>query len=112
MAEELRQEQDHAAHLEKIKKNNEITIKELQLKVEEAEQIALKAGKRTIQKMETKVCNYIHLFVASLCLHSSLCCSYFPSFCFLYSSANSLSLTLHYKHKQTGIHTQRPTTSL
>ncbi|XP_063042688.1 myosin-16-like [Engraulis encrasicolus] len=55
MAEELRQEHDHASHLEKIKKNNEITIKELQLKVEEAEQIALKAGKRTIQKMEVRI---------------------------------------------------------
>jgi len=55
MAEELRQEQDHASHLEKIKKNNEITIKELQMKVEEAEQIALKAGKRTIQKMEVRI---------------------------------------------------------
>ncbi|XP_076123191.1 myosin-16-like [Alosa pseudoharengus] len=55
MAEELRQEHDHAAHLEKIKKNNEITIKELLLKVEEAEQIALKAGKRTIQKLEIRI---------------------------------------------------------
>uniref|UniRef100_A0AAY4BTY9 Myosin heavy chain n=1 Tax=Denticeps clupeoides TaxID=299321 RepID=A0AAY4BTY9_9TELE len=55
MAEELRQEQDHAMHLEKIKKNNEITIKDLQLKVEEAEQLALKAGKRTIQKLEARV---------------------------------------------------------
>uniref|UniRef100_A0A8C9R501 Myosin heavy chain 16 n=1 Tax=Scleropages formosus TaxID=113540 RepID=A0A8C9R501_SCLFO len=55
MAEELRQEQDHCLHLEKVKKNNEIVIKDLQLKVEEAEQLALKAGKRTIQKLETKV---------------------------------------------------------
>ncbi|XP_060799031.1 myosin-16-like [Neoarius graeffei] len=54
MAEELRQEQDHCMHLEKIKKNNELTIKELQLKVEEAEELALKAGKRTIQKLEAK----------------------------------------------------------
>ncbi|KAL4658223.1 myosin-16-like [Arapaima gigas] len=54
MAEELRQEQDHCMHLEKIKKNNEITIKDLQLKVEEAEQLALKAGKRTIQKLEAR----------------------------------------------------------
>ena len=57
MAEELRQEQDHCMHLEKIKKNNEIAIKDLQLKVEEAEQLALKAGKRTIQKLEAKVCH-------------------------------------------------------
>uniref|UniRef100_A0A8C9RAL6 Myosin heavy chain 16 n=1 Tax=Scleropages formosus TaxID=113540 RepID=A0A8C9RAL6_SCLFO len=55
MAEELRQEQDHCIHLEKIKKNNEITIKDLQLKIEEAEQLAMKAGKRTIQKLETRV---------------------------------------------------------
>ncbi|KAL7829724.1 hypothetical protein AOLI_G00306090 [Acnodon oligacanthus] len=55
MAEELRQEQDHCIHLEKIKKNNELTIKELQLKVEEAEELALKAGKRTIQKLEVRV---------------------------------------------------------
>ncbi|XP_030646524.1 myosin-16-like [Chanos chanos] len=55
MAEELRQEQDHCMHLEKIKKNNEVTIKDLQLKVEEAEQLALKAGKRTIQKLEARV---------------------------------------------------------
>lgn len=41
MAEELRQEQEHCMHLEKIKKNNELTIAELQLKVEEAEEIAL-----------------------------------------------------------------------
>ncbi|KAK2836602.1 hypothetical protein Q7C36_014471 [Tachysurus vachellii] len=54
MAEELRQEQDHCMHLEKIKKNNELTIKDLQLKVEEAEELALKAGKRTIQKLEAK----------------------------------------------------------
>ncbi|KAG9349801.1 hypothetical protein JZ751_026154 [Albula glossodonta] len=55
MGEELRQEQDHCMHLEKVKKNNEIAIKDLQLKVEEAEQLALKAGKRTIQKLEAKV---------------------------------------------------------
>lgn len=55
MAEELRQEQEHCVHLEKIKKSNEITIKDLQFKVEEAEELALKAGKRTIQKLETKV---------------------------------------------------------
>ncbi|MBN3306880.1 MYH16 protein, partial [Amia calva] len=55
MAEELRQEQDHCMHLEKIKKANEITIKDLQVKMEEAEQLALKAGKRTIQKLEARM---------------------------------------------------------
>ncbi|XP_025060351.1 myosin-16 [Alligator sinensis] len=55
MAEELRQEQDHSMHLEKIKKNCEITIKDLQVKMEEAEQLALKGGKRTIMKLETRI---------------------------------------------------------
>lgn len=55
MAEELRQEQDHSMHLEKIKKNYEVTIKDLQVKMEEAEQLALKGGKRTIMKLETRV---------------------------------------------------------
>ncbi|XP_005875894.1 myosin-16 [Myotis lucifugus] len=55
MAEELRQEQDHCMHLEKIKKNYEITIKDLQAKMEEAEQLALKGGKRTIMKLETRI---------------------------------------------------------
>uniref|UniRef100_H9GJ77 Myosin heavy chain 16 n=1 Tax=Anolis carolinensis TaxID=28377 RepID=H9GJ77_ANOCA len=55
MAEELRQEQDHSMHLEKIKKNQEVTIKDLQVKMEEAEQLALKGGKRTIMKLETRI---------------------------------------------------------
>lgn len=55
MAEELSQEQDHCMHLEKIKKNYEVTIKDLQAKVEEAEQLALKGGKRTIMKLEARV---------------------------------------------------------
>ncbi|XP_051828184.1 myosin-16 [Antechinus flavipes] len=55
MAEELRQEQDHCMHLEKIKKNHELTIKDLQAKMEEAEQLALKGGKRTIMKLEAKI---------------------------------------------------------
>ncbi|XP_006150230.1 myosin-16 [Tupaia chinensis] len=55
MAEELRQEQDHCMHLEKIKKNYEVTIKDLQAKMEEAEQLALKGGKRTIMKLETRI---------------------------------------------------------
>lgn len=42
-------------HLEKIKKNYEITIKDLQAKMEEAEQLALKGGKRTIMKLEARV---------------------------------------------------------
>ncbi|KAG7239436.1 hypothetical protein INR49_028907 [Caranx melampygus] len=55
LCEELRQEQDRSAHLERVKKNHEQNIRDLTLKLEEAEQQALKAGKRTIQKLETRI---------------------------------------------------------
>ncbi|XP_067288205.1 myosin, heavy chain 7B, cardiac muscle, beta a isoform X1 [Pseudorasbora parva] len=55
MAEELKKEQDTSAHLERMKKNMEQTIKDLQMRLDEAEQIALKGGKKQIQKLESKV---------------------------------------------------------
>ncbi|KAM3864461.1 LOW QUALITY PROTEIN: myosin-16-like [Diretmus argenteus] len=55
LCEELRQEQDRSAHLEKVKKNHEQSLRDLTMKLEEAEQHALKAGKRTILKLETKI---------------------------------------------------------
>ncbi|CAM9406846.1 unnamed protein product [Lampetra planeri] len=55
MAEELRQQQDHGTHLEKIKKNLEQTVKDLSAKLDEADQIAMKGGKKIIQKLEIKV---------------------------------------------------------
>ncbi|XP_066529234.1 myosin-7-like [Hoplias malabaricus] len=55
MAEELKKEQDTSTHLERMKKNMEQTIKDLQMRLDEAEQIALKGGKKQIQKLECKV---------------------------------------------------------
>ncbi|XP_039972878.1 myosin-16-like [Xiphias gladius] len=55
LCEELRQEQDRSSHLEKIKKNQEQNLRDLTLRLEEAEQQGLKAGKRTIQKLETRI---------------------------------------------------------
>ncbi|CAJ0925622.1 unnamed protein product [Ranitomeya imitator] len=55
MAEELKKEQDTSAHLERMKKNMEQTIKDLQMRLDEAEQIALKGGKKQVQKLEAKV---------------------------------------------------------
>ncbi|NWS93135.1 MYH7 protein, partial [Toxostoma redivivum] len=55
MAEELKKEQDMSAHLERMKKNMEQTIKDLQMRLDEAEQIALKGGKKQIQKLEARV---------------------------------------------------------
>ncbi|XP_030896588.1 LOW QUALITY PROTEIN: myosin-8 [Leptonychotes weddellii] len=55
MAEELKKEQDTSAHLERMKKNMEQTVKDLQHRLDEAEQLALKGGKKQIQKLEARV---------------------------------------------------------
>ncbi|EPY83616.1 myosin-2 [Camelus ferus] len=55
MAEELKKEQDTSAHLERMKKNMEQTVKDLQNRLDEAEQLALKGGKKQIQKLEARV---------------------------------------------------------
>ncbi|XP_075034091.1 myosin heavy chain, skeletal muscle, adult-like [Mixophyes fleayi] len=55
MAEELKKEQDTSAHLERMRKNLEQSVKDLQLRLDEAEQLALKGGKKQLQKLETRV---------------------------------------------------------
>ncbi|XP_002935256.2 myosin-4 isoform X1 [Xenopus tropicalis] len=55
MAEELKKEQDTSAHLVRMKKNLEQTVKDLQHRLDEAEQLALKGGKKQLQKLETRV---------------------------------------------------------
>ncbi|KFM10718.1 Myosin-3, partial [Aptenodytes forsteri] len=54
MAEELKKEQDTSAHLERMK-NLDQTVKDLQHRLDEAEQLALKGGKKQIQKLEARV---------------------------------------------------------
>merc|ERR1712149_155575 len=55
MAEELKKEQDQSCHLERMKKNMETQLKELQGRLDEAEQVALKGGKKQVQKLEARV---------------------------------------------------------
>ncbi|XP_047666434.1 myosin heavy chain, fast skeletal muscle-like [Tachysurus fulvidraco] len=55
MAEELKKEQDTSAHLERMKKNLEITVKDLQHRLDEAESLAMKGGKKQLQKLEHRV---------------------------------------------------------
>nr|XP_020641641.1 myosin-1B-like isoform X4 [Pogona vitticeps] len=55
MAEELKKEQDTSAHLERMKKNLEQTVKDLQHRLDEAEQLAMRGGKKQLQKLEQKV---------------------------------------------------------
>merc|ERR1711997_365005 len=54
-AEELKKEQDQSSHLERMKKNMENSVKDLQLRLDEAEQVALKGGKKQVQKLEARM---------------------------------------------------------
>ncbi|XDV20713.1 hypothetical protein PO909_025989 [Leuciscus waleckii] len=55
MAEELKKEQDTSSHLERMKKNLEVTVKDLQHRLDEAESLAMKGGKKQLQKLESRV---------------------------------------------------------
>jgi len=55
LSDELRQEQEHSQHVERLRKGLEQQMKELQGRLDEAEQAALKGGKKVIQKLEQRV---------------------------------------------------------
>ncbi|CAF3613437.1 unnamed protein product [Adineta steineri] len=55
LAEELRQEQEHALQVERLRKGFEQQIKDLQIRLDEAEGNSLKGGKRVIAKLEQRI---------------------------------------------------------
>merc|ERR1711970_1003341 len=55
LADELRAEQEHAQHQEKLRKELESHIKELQVRVDEAEAAALKGAQKTLRKSERRI---------------------------------------------------------
>ena len=55
LSEDLKKEQDQSQHLERMKKNQENSCKDLQMRLDEAEQVALKGGKKAVQKLENKI---------------------------------------------------------
>uniref|UniRef100_A0A8C4ZH76 Uncharacterized protein n=1 Tax=Gadus morhua TaxID=8049 RepID=A0A8C4ZH76_GADMO len=55
MAEELKKEQDSTTALERMKKNMETTVRDLQVRLDESEQMALKGGKKQLHKLESRV---------------------------------------------------------
>merc|ERR1712136_689123 len=55
LSEDLKKEQDQSQHLERMKKNQENSVKDLQMRLDEAEQVALKGGKKAVQKLENKI---------------------------------------------------------
>lgn len=58
LAEELRQEQEHSTSVERLRKGLEQQIKDLQVRLDEAEGNSLKGGKRVIGKLEQRVRKY------------------------------------------------------
>jgi len=71
MAEELKKEQDTSAHLERMKKNLEVTVKDLQHRLDEAENLALKGGKKQLQKLEARV--KMHFFTNLISAFLTMC---------------------------------------
>jgi chromosome segregation ATPase len=61
LTEELRQEQEHSQHAERLRKGFEQQIKDLQARLNEAEGNALKGGKRVISKLEQRVSLFIFI---------------------------------------------------
>ncbi|XP_064079374.1 myosin heavy chain, muscle-like [Macrobrachium nipponense] len=55
LADELRAEQEHAQTQEKMRKGLEVTVKELQVRLEENESNAQKTGKKAISKLEARI---------------------------------------------------------
>ncbi|KAK7067548.1 putative TRAFAC class myosin-kinesin ATPase superfamily [Halocaridina rubra] len=54
LADELRAEQEHAQNQEKMRKGLEVSVKDLQVRLEEVEGNALKASKKALSKLETR----------------------------------------------------------
>lgn len=48
-------EQEHSMHMERVKKGLEAQLKDMTVRLDEAEQLAMKGGKKIIQKLESRV---------------------------------------------------------
>ncbi|XP_047497306.1 myosin heavy chain, muscle-like [Penaeus chinensis] len=55
LADELRCEQEHAQTQEKMRKGLEVTVKDLQTRLEESEAAALKTGKKAVSELEARI---------------------------------------------------------
>ncbi|EGT54067.1 hypothetical protein CAEBREN_30667 [Caenorhabditis brenneri] len=55
LAEEVRQEQEHAVHVDRQRKSLELNAKELQAKIDDAERAMIQFGAKALQKVEERV---------------------------------------------------------
>ena len=51
----MRSEQDHAQVLERERRSLDVQMKDVQTKLDEAEQLALKGGKKAVQRLEGRI---------------------------------------------------------
>ena len=58
LAEELRQEQENYKNAESLRKQLEVEIREITVRLEEAEAFAMREGKRQIAKLQARVSSY------------------------------------------------------
>ena len=63
LADELRQEQENYKNAESLRKKLEIEIREITVRLEEAEMFALKEGKRMIAKLQGRVSILSHFWL-------------------------------------------------
>jgi hypothetical protein len=59
---------EHALNVDKLRKSLEQQVKDLQVRLDEAEANALKGGKRIIQKLEQRVNNFFFNLIKYLIL--------------------------------------------
>ena len=55
LADELRAEQENAQHCEKNRRSLECQVKDMQTKLDEAEQLAVKGGRKVTSRLEQKI---------------------------------------------------------
>ena len=75
LAEELRQEQEHSAQVEKARRSAEVLAKDLQTRLDEAEAAAMQGGRKIVQKMEQVYLfdqQFIHIGLVINCTNSML----------------------------------------
>lgn len=63
LAEELRQEQENYKNAESLRKQLEIEIREITIRLEEAEAFATREGKRQIAKLQARVSGLYHFIL-------------------------------------------------
>ena len=62
LQEELRQEQDNYKNADALRKSLEIEIREITVRLEEAEAFAQREGKRMVAKLQARVSNHLFTF--------------------------------------------------